>query len=70
MLYESHKYYNGKLYVSIAKDVKNQQIFMDLHVGITMDVKNQQLLQYLYAGIAMDVKTSHYHESYLQVLHI
>ncbi len=40
MSYESHKYYNGKLYVNNAKDVKNQQLFMDLHAGITMDVKN------------------------------
>jgi hypothetical protein len=34
---ESHKYYNGNLYVNITKDVKNQQLFMDLHA---MDVKN------------------------------
>jgi hypothetical protein len=40
MSYESHKYYNGNLHASIGKDVKNQQLFMDLHVGITMDVKN------------------------------
>jgi hypothetical protein len=39
MSYESHKYYNGNLYASIAKVVKNQQLFMDLHAGITMDVK-------------------------------
>jgi hypothetical protein len=39
MSYESHKYYNGKLYASNAKDVKNQQNFMDLHAGIIMDVK-------------------------------
>jgi hypothetical protein len=52
MSYESYKYYNGNLYVSNAKNVKTQQLFMDLHVGITMDVKNQQLLQDLYAGIA------------------
>jgi hypothetical protein len=38
MSYESHKYYNGNLYASIAKDVKNQQLFMDLHLGIAMDV--------------------------------
>jgi hypothetical protein len=44
MSYESHKYYNGNLYASITKDVKNQQLFMDLYVGIAMDVrKNQQL---------------------------
>ncbi len=39
MSYEFHKYYNGNLYASIAKDVKNQQLLMDLHVGITMEVK-------------------------------
>jgi hypothetical protein len=40
MSYESHKYYNANLYASNAKDVKNQQLFMDIHVGIAMDVKN------------------------------
>jgi len=40
MSYESHKYYNGNLYASIAKDVKNQQLFKDLHAGIAMDVKD------------------------------
>ncbi len=44
MSYESHKYYNGNLYASIVKDVKNKQLFMDLHVGITLDAKNQPLL--------------------------
>jgi hypothetical protein len=39
MSYESHKYYNGNLYASITKDVKNQQLFKGLHVGIAMDVK-------------------------------
>jgi hypothetical protein len=43
MSYESHKHYNGNLYASIAKYVKNQQLFMDLHASIAMDVKNQQL---------------------------
>jgi hypothetical protein len=38
MSYESHKYYNGNLYVSIAKNVKNQQLLQDLYVGIIMDV--------------------------------
>jgi hypothetical protein len=42
---ESHKYYNGNLYVSIAKDVKNQQLFMDLHANNAMDVKNQQVYE-------------------------
>jgi hypothetical protein len=40
MSYESHKYYNGNLYASIAKDVKNQQLFMDIYVSTIMDVKN------------------------------
>jgi hypothetical protein len=54
MSYESHKYYNGNLYASIAKEVKNQQLFMDPHVGIAMDAKkNQQLLRDLYASIAL-----------------
>jgi len=39
MSYESHKYYNGNLYASIAKDVKNQQLSMDPYVGTVMDVK-------------------------------
>jgi hypothetical protein len=39
MSYESHKYYNGNLYASIAKYVKNQQLFMDLYVSIIVDVK-------------------------------
>jgi hypothetical protein len=38
MSYESYKYYNGNLYGNIAKDVKNQQLFMDLYAGIVMDV--------------------------------
>ncbi len=29
MSYESHKHYNGNLYASIAKDVKNQPLIMD-----------------------------------------
>jgi hypothetical protein len=38
MSYESYKYYNGNLDVSIAKDVKNQQLFINLYVGTIMDV--------------------------------
>ncbi len=69
MSYESHKYYNANLYASNAKDVKNQQLFMDLHASIVMDVKNQQLLQDLYAGITMDLKkTSNYYETNMWVL--
>ncbi len=41
---ESYKYYNGNLYASIAKDVKNQQLFMDLHAGIAIDVKTNNYL--------------------------
>jgi hypothetical protein len=70
----SHKYYNGNLYASIAKDVKNQKLFMDLYANIVMDVKkstigllcgycngckkNQQLLRDLCVDITMDVKKS------------
>ncbi len=43
MSYESHKYYNGNLYASTIKDVKNQQLFMDLNVGIIMDVKKSTI---------------------------
>jgi len=39
MSYESYKYYNGNIYASNAKDVKNQQLFMDLHASITMVIK-------------------------------
>jgi hypothetical protein len=39
MSYESHKYYNGNLYVNITKDVKNQQLFMKLYACTIMDVK-------------------------------
>ncbi len=52
MSFESHKYYNENLYTSIAKDVKNQQLFMDLHVGITMDVKTNHYFWDLYTSIA------------------
>jgi hypothetical protein len=44
MSHESHKYYNGNLYASIAKDIKNQQLFMELHVGIVMDVKKPTII--------------------------
>jgi len=53
--YESYKYYNGNLYASIIKDVKNQQLFIDIYASIVMDVKKNQLLN-LYASITMDVK--------------
>ncbi len=38
MSYEFHKYYNGNLYANIAKDVKNQQLFMNVYVDIVMDI--------------------------------
>ncbi len=60
------------MYTSMAKDVKNKQLFMDLYVGTIMDVKKinyqtnmeyyngckktSNYLQKLYAGITMDVK--------------
>jgi len=39
MSYESHKHYNGNLYASIAKDVKIQQLFIDLYANIVMNIK-------------------------------
>jgi len=43
--------------VSIAKDVKNQQLFTDLYAGITTNVKKiNYYLQDLEVGIAMDIK--------------
>jgi hypothetical protein len=72
MSYESHKYYNGNLYASMAKYVKNQQLFMDLYPRTVMDVKKSTIklickyynwckktsnyLQELYASIAMDIR--------------
>ncbi len=44
MSYESHKHQNGNLYANNAKDVKNQQLFMDLHVGIAMDIKKPTII--------------------------
>jgi hypothetical protein len=71
MSYESYKHYNGNLYVSIAKDVKNQQLFMGLHVGITMDVKNWLIFTKpickCYNGYK---KTNNYYKTYMRVLHI
>jgi len=69
--YESHQYYNGNLYASMTKDVKNQQLFMDLYVGTIMDVKNNNYLQELYAGIVMDVKKpATIYKTYMWVLYI
>jgi hypothetical protein len=48
MSYESRKYYNGNLYASIAKNVKNQQLFMDLYVGTLMDVKKINYYTYMW----------------------
>jgi hypothetical protein len=52
MSYECHKYYNGNLYANNVKDVKNQQLFIDLHAGIIMEVK----------------KPSNYDKTYMWVL--
>jgi hypothetical protein len=57
MSYESHKYCNGDLYTGIAKDVKNQELFMNLYACIAMDVKKiNYYFQDLYVDIVMDVK--------------
>jgi hypothetical protein len=49
MSYESHKYYNGNLYVSIAKDVKNQQLY--LYAGIAMKVKKPTTIYKTYMQV-------------------
>jgi hypothetical protein len=49
MSYESHKYYNGNLYASIAKDVKNQ--LLDLYVSIIMDVKKPATIYETYMWV-------------------
>jgi hypothetical protein len=71
MSYESHKYYNENLYASIAKDVKNQQLFMDLHASIAMDVKKPAIITrpicMYYNGCR---KTNNYYKTYMRVLHI
>jgi hypothetical protein len=41
------KYYNGNLYASIAKDVKNQQLFTNLYSGTIMDVKKINYWTYM-----------------------
>jgi hypothetical protein len=56
MSYESHTYYNGNLYASNAKDVKNRQLFMHLHADITKDVKNPTTITRPNVGITMVVK--------------
>jgi hypothetical protein len=69
MLYESYKYYNGNLCASNAKDVKNQQLSMDLHMGIAMDVKKLTIITRLickyYNGYK---KTNNYYKTYMLVL--
>jgi hypothetical protein len=47
MSYESHTYYNA----SIAKNVKNQQLFVDLYVGIIMDVKKPTTIYETYMWV-------------------
>ncbi len=69
MSYESYKYYKWNLYASNAKDVKNQQLFMDLHVSIVIDVKKPltiiRLICEYYNGCK---KTNIYYETYMRVL--
>jgi len=68
--YESHKYYNGNLYASMAKNVKNQ--LLDLCVNITMNVKKtSNYLQKIYVGIIMDVKKpATIYKTNMWILHI
>jgi hypothetical protein len=71
MSYESHKYYNGNLYASIAKDGKNQQLFMDLYAGVVMDVKNQQLFTRAICEYCNGCKKpAIIYKTYMWVLHI
>jgi len=57
--------------VSIAKDVKNQQLFTDLYAGITTNVKKiNYYLQDLEVGIAMDIKNQQLFTRPMQILHI
>jgi hypothetical protein len=71
MSYESCTYCNEDLYVSIAKDVKKQQLFMDLYVCITLDVKNQQLFMKPICGYYNGCKKSTtIYNTYMWVLHI
>ncbi len=81
---ESHKYYNGNLYVSIAKYVKNQQLSMNLYAYTNMDVqksiikpkcgycngcKNQQLFTKPICKYCNGCKKSAIiYETYMQVL--
>jgi len=48
MSYESQKYYNGNVYASIAKNVKNQHLFMDLYASTIMDVKKINYKTYMW----------------------
>jgi hypothetical protein len=69
MSYESHKYYNGNLYASTAKDVENQQLSMDLHAGIAMNVKKTTIITRLICGYYNGCKkTSNYYKTYMLVL--
>ncbi len=51
MLYEFRKYCNGNLCANITKDVKNQQVFIDLYVGIVMDVKKSAIIYKTYMRV-------------------
>jgi hypothetical protein len=48
MLYEFRKYCNGNLCANITKDVKNQQVFIDLYVGIVMVLKKSAIIYKTY----------------------
>jgi hypothetical protein len=69
MSYESHKYYNGNLYVGISKNVKSQRIFMDLHAGIAMDVKKPTIIMRPICKYCNGCKkTNNYYKTYMQIL--
>jgi thioredoxin-related protein len=69
MSYESHKYYYGNLYANNAKDVKNQQLFMDLHASIVMDVKTLTIITRSICRYCNGYKkTSNYYKSYMWIL--
>jgi len=71
MSYESHKYYNGNRYVSITKDVKNQQLFINLHAGITMDTKKLATITRPICEYCNGCKKpTIIYDIYMQVLHI
>jgi len=69
MSYESHKYYNGNLYANNAKDVKNQQLFIDLRTGIAMEVKKPTTMTTFICGYCNGCKKINiYYKTHMQVL--